>query len=72
MREVEELDRHRDPRDLAGEPGNRLPEEEAPERWRFAERAEVDRDPLDEPEPSGPVDAGALFVGELPLVCQKS
>jgi hypothetical protein len=43
MCQLEQLDRNRDPGDLASEPRDRLAEEQAPERRRLAERAEVER-----------------------------
>jgi hypothetical protein len=48
MCQPEELDRHRDPRDLAREPRDRLAEEEAAKWPRLAQRAEVDRRPPQE------------------------
>jgi hypothetical protein len=48
MRQLVELIRHGDPGDLAREERDRLPNEEAAEGRRFAQRAQVERDPAEE------------------------
>ena len=48
MRQVIELDRDRDPGDLAEEPRDRLAGVEQPEGPRFPQRANVDREATEE------------------------
>jgi hypothetical protein len=61
VRELVQLVRDGDPGDLAGEPRDRLADEEAAERRRLAEGADVEREAPEQAERARTVEADLLL-----------
>jgi hypothetical protein len=61
VRELVELIWHRNPGDLAREPRDRLADEQAAERLRLLEWAEIEREASEKPEPAWAIEADLLL-----------
>jgi hypothetical protein len=61
VRELVELVRNGDPSNLAGEPRDRLPDEEAAERRRLPQGSEVECDASEEAETAGAIEPDLLL-----------